>query len=188
MPENRPQDHKALFAKWRTTFLEPPSLSARICMPARRTRGSPPSKSGKAESPARRRRLGKLGQPPEQTKMDALANLRPEIRVLGASGREGQHGTHSKDHETLEKARGNIGREVNMAVTSRQSPVRQARPRRRGRQRRPDDRRHQANPGGRYRQPRSARFPASRPWGDVSPSAGSLLPLRATRALRQSHP
>jgi hypothetical protein len=75
---------------------------------------------------------------------------------------------------------------VTMAVASRQSPVRQARPRRRGRQRRPGDRRHRASPGGRDRQPRSAGFPASRSWGGVSRSAGSLLPLRATRALRQS--
>ena len=88
----------------------------------------------------------------------------------------------SPRYDGLEAAIGRIGRAVNMAVASRQSPVRQARPRRRGRQRRPDDRRHRASPGGRDRQPRSAGFPASRSWGGVSPSAGSLPSLRAQRA------
>ena len=186
IPENRTQNDKAVPTKWRMAFLEPPGLRPRICVPARRARGSLPSKGGEAEPPARRRRMGYLGDASGQAEMDAVANLCDETRGLGRSRREGQHGTHSKGHDGLEAAIGRIGRAVNMAVDPRRSPARQARLRRGGRQRRPDDRRHRASPGGGDRQPRSARFPASRSWGGVSPSAGSLLPLRATRALRQS--
>ena len=92
VPEDRPPHHKALSAEWRMAFLEPPSLSARLCLPARRAVRSPSAKSRKTEPPTRRRRLGQLGQPADEAEMDALANLRAEIRTLGASGRESQRG------------------------------------------------------------------------------------------------
>jgi hypothetical protein len=83
-------------------LLEPPSLWPRICLPARRAVRSPPAKSRKAEPPAWRRRMGQLGHASDKAEMDALANLRAEIRALGASSREGRRGVHDTRRASVE--------------------------------------------------------------------------------------
>jgi hypothetical protein len=49
-------------------------------------------------------RLGRLqlGQPPDQAEVDALANLRAEIRTLGASGRESPRGVYDTRRAPVE--------------------------------------------------------------------------------------
>jgi hypothetical protein len=68
MPEDMPQNDKAVPTKWRMAFPEPLGIQARIRVPARRAHGSLPSEGGEAEPPARRRRMGYLAweTPPDK--------------------------------------------------------------------------------------------------------------------------
>ena len=92
VPENRPPNDKALSAERPIAFLEPASLRPWIPLPARGPFQSSSAPSGDAEPAARRQRLEHMGRSAGQTEMDAVADLREDIRTLGAGGRESQCG------------------------------------------------------------------------------------------------
>jgi hypothetical protein len=57
------------------------------------------------EAPARRERLEHMGRSAGQTEMDALGDLREEIRTLGAGSRESQRGFRASGDADFTSAR-----------------------------------------------------------------------------------
>jgi hypothetical protein len=123
VPENRPPNDKALSAERPIAFLEPASLRPWIPLPARGPFQSSSAPSGDAEPAARRQRLEHMGRSAGQTEMDAVADLREDIRTLGAGGRESQRGFRASGDADFTSARCvNPDQLVKTAVAQRHRP------------------------------------------------------------------
>jgi hypothetical protein len=123
VPENRPPDHKALSAERRIAFLEPASLRPWIPLPARGLFQSSSAPGGHAEPSARWGRLEHMGRSAGQTEMDALGDLREDIRTLGAGGRESQRGFRASGDADFTSARCvNPDQPIKTAVAQRRRP------------------------------------------------------------------